>query len=308
MSSQRTNFEATKCIDGVTRGVRSNVCHTAGKENAPWLLLDFQSRVEVTRVDIYNRADCCGERTKNLEVRLTDGVPTTGERMYTGGQLLGSFQGPGTDGQIISVSGSARIGRYVLIQMNNPEPLNLHEVSVFGRVSHLQTDCNGALRLDVVESSQGSLDELVHNVLNQDENEWTTNESTGQDLGFVLRIRCCKRNIIGLRIQNAAQPWASKGFKASGALEYNGPWINLVEGELKETNTILTFHFSQPVDVQFLRFELLSHYNQMGGGLNFFSPIAGNLCIIIFILGVFFYTNSALPVLLLAFHYMKFVP
>merc|ERR1719239_1254275 len=140
MSSQYPTFVPSRCIDGVIKGVRSNVCHTAGKENAPWLLLDFQSRVEVTRVEIYNRADCCGARTRNLEVRLTDEVPTTGETMYTGGQLLGTFQGPGTDGQIISVSGSAKIGRYVLIQMNNPQPLNFHEVAVFGRVSHLRTD------------------------------------------------------------------------------------------------------------------------------------------------------------------------
>ena len=274
MSSEHTIFVASRCIDGVTRGVRSNVCHTL-KEQAPWLLLDFQNRVEVTRVDIYNRADCCGERTRNLIVRLTDEVPTTGSTMYTGGQLLGTFQGPGTNGQVISVSGSAKIGRYVLIQMDYQQPLNLHEVFVFGRVSHLHTDCSGALQLDVVESGQGSLDELVHNLLSQDENVWLADEINDQ--GFVLRIRGCKRKITGLRIRNAAQPWSSKRFNVSGALEYPGPWTNLLEKELSETDAILTFHFSQPREVQFLRFELLSHYGKMGGGLKFFSPLAGSI-------------------------------
>jgi hypothetical protein len=99
-------------------------------------------------------------------------------------------------------------------------------------------------------------------------------ENGAQDRGFVLRIRGCKRNITGLRIQNAAQPSASKGFKVFGALEYTGPWINLVEEELIETNATLTFHFNQPSGVQFLRFELLSYNNQKGGGLKFFSPLA----------------------------------
>ena len=89
-----------------------------------------------------------------------------------------------------------------------------------------------------------------------------------------MRIRGCKRNITGMRIRNAAHPWASKEFKVSGSLDYNGPWFNLVEEELKETNAITTFHFSQPVEVQFLRFDLLS---QKGGGLSFFSPLAGSL-------------------------------
>ena len=69
------------------------------------------------------------------------------------------------------------------------------------------------------------------------------------------------------------------------APEYTGPWSNLVEEELIETNATLTFHFNQSIEVQFLRFELLS---QQGGGLNFFSPIAGNLCISIKITKVYF--------------------
>ena len=254
------------------------MCITSGisTERAPWLLLKFQNRVEVTRVDIYNRADCCGLRTRNLEVRLTDEVPTSSDVMYPGGQLLGTFPGPGKTGEIIKVEGSAQIGRNVLIQMSNPQNLNLHEVLIFGRVSHLKADCDGALQLDVVKSDQGIRDELVHNLLNQDESEWKADESTGQDQGFTLRIRGCKKNMTGLRIRNAVQPWASKRFKVSGAHKYTGPWINLVEEELNETNAILTFHFSQPLEVQFVRFELLSFYSQQGGGLNFFSPLAGD--------------------------------
>ena len=135
-SLHRSGFEASKCINGdSTTGTNSNLCHTAGNgDRAPWLLLKFQDRVAVTRVVIYNRVNR-RSTTRNLEVRLTDELPTTGDRMYTGGQLLGTFEGPGTDGQVISVSGSAKTGRYVLIQMNHQDVLHFHEISVFGRVS-----------------------------------------------------------------------------------------------------------------------------------------------------------------------------
>ena len=112
------------------------MCHTHCDKNTPWLALEFLEPVKVTRVDIYNRGDtaAAAARTKNLEVRLTDELPASEDQMYTEGQLLGTFQGPGTKGQIIRVQGSARTGRYALIQMNNRGCLNLHEVEVFGSV------------------------------------------------------------------------------------------------------------------------------------------------------------------------------
>ena len=63
---------------------------------------------------------------------MTNILPTSGEKMFTGGELLGTFAGPGGLGQIISVDGPTRTGRFVLVQMNNTEFLNLHEVEVFG--------------------------------------------------------------------------------------------------------------------------------------------------------------------------------
>ena len=115
-----------------------DMCHTHCKKNSPWLALEFLEPVKVTRVDIYNRGDKCGRcaaRTKNLEVRLADELPTSEDQMFTGGQLLGAFLGPGKKGQIIRVEGPARTGRYALIQMNNRDCLNLHEVEAFGSVS-----------------------------------------------------------------------------------------------------------------------------------------------------------------------------
>ena len=109
------------------------MCHTGSCiDNTPWLALEFPGPVMVTRVDIYNRDDHYGSRLRNVEVRLTDDLPPSGDQMYTGGQLLGTFDGPGTKGQIIKMEGPAKTGRYVLIQMNNRDCLNLHEVEAFG--------------------------------------------------------------------------------------------------------------------------------------------------------------------------------
>jgi len=133
----QNNRLAAKCIDGVKTD-SGNMCHTDCDTNAPWLALEFLEPVKVTNVDIYNRGDTAeaAARLKNVEVRLTDELPTSDDQMYTEGQLLGTFQGPGTLGHVIRVESSAKTGRYVLIQMNHRTCLNLQEVEVFGSVSN----------------------------------------------------------------------------------------------------------------------------------------------------------------------------
>ena len=68
----------------------------------------------------------------NVEVRATDSLPTTVATMFTGGELLGTYAGPGTNGQSVTVVGEAQ-GKFLLVQMNNGDaPLSLAEVSVWG--------------------------------------------------------------------------------------------------------------------------------------------------------------------------------
>ena len=135
MSSQYESDDATKCINGITDGGRDQICGTHA-ENAPWLAIEFQSEKDVSQVVINNRKDADGQRTRNLEVRLTNELPASGERMFTGGQLLGTFVGPATDGQVISISSAqSRRGKYVLVQQTHgdrKDHLNLLEVTAFG--------------------------------------------------------------------------------------------------------------------------------------------------------------------------------
>ena len=135
ISCLKYHWRAAKCIDGIRTGdpsqYNSSMCHSTCEKNAPWLALEFSGQVNVTRVDIYNRVQnpTVAARLKNVEVRLTEELQPL-DQMYTGGELLGTFTGPGTKDQtIIKVEGKApKIGRYVLIQMRHRETLNLYEV------------------------------------------------------------------------------------------------------------------------------------------------------------------------------------
>ena len=101
---------ADHCIDNNTVPVdtlpHGGICSTLPNNDAtPWIAIDYETRVIVERVEIFNRADCCGARTRNVEVRISDELPTSGSEMFSGGPLLGHFAGPATDGQHIIVSG-----------------------------------------------------------------------------------------------------------------------------------------------------------------------------------------------------------
>jgi len=132
-------FPAAKCIDGDTESPSHappawNMCHTNGGERSPWLAIDYGSSVTVRRVEIFNREDCCGDRTKNVDVHVSNELPTSANQMFSGGSLLGHFAGPASNGEHIIISGEALSGRYVIVQMDISESDSLHfrEVMAFG--------------------------------------------------------------------------------------------------------------------------------------------------------------------------------
>ena len=149
MSSTKPNLGAEKCINGQENGKEkrkenTNMCHTKVTnkvaEPNPWFAIDYgdEVRVSVGKTVIVNRKGCCGERAKNIEVRLSNELPTDGESMYEGGRLLGKFEGPGTTGGTIEIESEEGweqlVGRYLIVQMDNGEdPLHFKEVTAFGK-------------------------------------------------------------------------------------------------------------------------------------------------------------------------------
>ena len=129
-SEYSKSFQASKCIDEIDG---KNMC-ISKSEMAPWLALDFGRQVSVGRVVLHNRGDCCGDRLRNVDVRVSDTLPQTGSRKFTGGTLLGSFTGPSQDGRKEEIKSSTeRKGRYVVVQINAGKTsyLNLAEVTVW---------------------------------------------------------------------------------------------------------------------------------------------------------------------------------
>jgi hypothetical protein len=100
---------AGNCIDGVINSANGeSICHT-NNDATPWIAIDYGTSVSVQRVELFNRHDNYGSRTKNVDVRISNELPTSETQMFSGGTLLGHFAGPGTDGQHIVISGQTQL-------------------------------------------------------------------------------------------------------------------------------------------------------------------------------------------------------
>ena len=109
-------------------------------------------------------------------------------------------------------------------------------------------------------------------------------QTNGQ--GFTMKVHTCARTIVGCQIKNLGKGeirgWGTREFRLSGGLNENGPWQILVEDELVDTSggipaPLLTFTFEESVEVKFLKFELISYWGSLGGGLQYFAPIPARL-------------------------------
>ena len=96
-------------------------------------------------ISIRDRIQCNSNiihRLADLEVRVADSKPLipnsqfSEDEKFTEGEILGTFEGPGLESQIIKIeaSNAKLIGKYVIFQMNQGKKtmLQLHEVMVFG--------------------------------------------------------------------------------------------------------------------------------------------------------------------------------
>ena len=151
-------------------------------------------------------------------------------------------------------------------------------------------DCVGPLKPEVVESTALNSFFPASNVLvlgeedtfsNGKYNYWLAQREKTTGQGFTLKVDTCNRQIAGFQIKNLGGEsdtiWATKEFKVSGSKKENGPWEALVQEQLIETrdkvSSLLNFTFEKPVEIQFLKFELISFWDSNGGGLQYFAAI-----------------------------------
>ena len=107
-------------------------------------------------------------------------------------------------------------------------------------------------------------------------NYWLADQRKTTGQGFTIKVDTSARIIAGCQIKNLGQgksgDWATKEFRVRGSLNENGPWETLLEDELVDTQ-LLNFTFEDPVEVQFLKFDLISYWGRNGGGLQYFAVI-----------------------------------
>ena len=112
------------------------------------------------------------------------------------------------------------------------------------------------------------------NVLILESGQWLARGwmTTGQF--FVVKLDSCPRLIAGCQIKNT-HGRATREFRVSGSQNADGPWQTLLEDELPADGytTLLNYTFDQEVEVQFLKFDVLSIWGSEGAGLQYFAAI-----------------------------------
>ena len=112
-------------------------------------------------------------------------------------------------------------------------------------------------------------------------NLWLAEEGKTTGQGFTIKVDNCARLIAGCQMKNKGQGVSSnratKGFRILGSSNEDGPWETLLEDELADTRgwtaaTLTNFTLEEPVEVQFLKFDLVSYWG-VGGGLQYFAAV-----------------------------------
>ena len=110
-------------------------------------------------------------------------------------------------------------------------------------------------------------------------NYWLAEGHEKDGQGFTMKVDNCPRKIAGCYIRNTgrgAANQAAKNFTVSGSLNKDGPWGILAEDQLAYSGskpaTLRELKFDKAVEVQFLKFDLVSYWGN-GGGLQYFAAI-----------------------------------
>ena len=103
-------------------------------ETDPWLQIELEYVAAINKVIIYNRKHCCGDRTKNVALRVGLTKFTKGMELKND-EVCATYEGPGSDGEKIMINCSREMkGLYLSIHLmqNTPTILNLNEIMIYG--------------------------------------------------------------------------------------------------------------------------------------------------------------------------------
>ncbi|XP_065051247.1 uncharacterized protein LOC135680930 isoform X2 [Rhopilema esculentum] len=119
---------ASRAVDGNKNSQWGGAsCTHTNRDKKPWWRVDLQSNQLVKKVSVTNRGDCCGNRLRNIDIRVgnVDNNPNANPLCAYFGRAVG--QGAT---QAITCS-TPRRGRFVFVALRVQEWLTLCEVEVF---------------------------------------------------------------------------------------------------------------------------------------------------------------------------------
>jgi hypothetical protein len=124
---------AYRGIDGNTntKYTSGQGCTHTNTSFKPWFAIDFGDSETINNVTLWNRADCCSERLRMVEIRVGSTEPT-GTTNAGSNALCASVAGPLVGGNHTFQCGVELQGRYLTIQLvhanSSTEVLTLCEV------------------------------------------------------------------------------------------------------------------------------------------------------------------------------------
>lgn len=237
-SSIEYGAAAERAVDGRTDGVFSHgsCTHTAQDDN-PWWRVDLGKTMNIQHLEVFNRADCCGERLVRFEVRIGDSGeweknPKCGTKWSV------------PQGKSIKIPCPELQGQYVFVVVRATMALNLCEVKVYASDN---PGANAARGMPASQSSTmrgGSADRAVDGHTNTDYSEnscthteyelkpwWKTDLGKAHTVASVQiwnRGDCCGSRLsdFEVRVGNSQGMWTS-------ARKCGGRWA-IPQGEHKE--------------------------------------------------------------------------
>lgn len=127
------DLSASKANDGNTNGDFGalSLTHTDFAAEA-WWQIDLGARYELSRIELFNRTDCCVESLQNFHVLVSDTPFVSTSLQVTQGQagVLDLFQSAVAAPQ--TTLALSRSGRFIRVQLEASDYLQLAEVEIYG--------------------------------------------------------------------------------------------------------------------------------------------------------------------------------
>jgi hypothetical protein len=148
-SSTDQSGYAKRAVDGNTGPEwNKNTCTMTQKEEDPYWWINLEKEAAISKVTVWNRGDCCGERLRNFEVRVGDNDPSGGG--YASNPACGTTHwgdAQDTGGGDHSVDCDEITGKYVTIVLPGKNKiLTLCEVRINGAfTTKALGKCKGAV-------------------------------------------------------------------------------------------------------------------------------------------------------------------